>query len=208
MGSSTDPQPRPPTPPTPNGLVTVVWDDQNPDYNFMSRTRKADYQGPPAPPAVNRFMPYIIPNPDRMGDYRVNMADPYNWKPAIVDVNGGDVHKWEYLVDRERAIYNNGTQGWPMQMYLVFSGNKLQGEYVGDWFRFQTLKPADLAKVKGMTIETHSHLVHRFACIAWDGINDRTKRIASTNTARGQVYMFVVTREGTGYIPRKHVVPG
>lgn len=195
-----DPQPGAPPPVVvPTGLARVVWDDENPDYNYKSRTQMPGWESVDNPPAVYRF----YPEPRKSGDYRVNLAVPYDWKTAIIAVNGGDVRDWEYLTSPGRATYNQ--TGWPMQAYITMSGNKLQGERVGDWFRFETLKPGDVAKVAGMTIETHPQFVHRFTCVTWDAQTKTTKHIESTGTARGQVYFFLVTKEGIAYIPFRHV---
>ena len=181
-------------------IVTVVWDDQNPDWDFKSRTLSEDL-ATRNPPAVNRFYPMMK---DKAGDFRVNLEKPFDWRRAIIDLNDGDIRKFDYLVGPARAQYN--TTGWPMQAYLVMSGNKLQGQKEGDWFRFETLQPSDLPKAAGMTIQTHPHFVHRFTCVGWDGKTKRTKRIESTGTPRGDVFYFLVTKEGIGYIPLRHVV--
>jgi hypothetical protein len=183
---------------------TVAWDDQSPDFNFKCRTQQPGWSSVDNPPAVWRFSPHIMPIAQPIGEHFVNLGTPHDWKAAIIAVNGGDVRKWEYLIDPDRATYNR--HGWPKQSYLVFSGNRLQGERVGEWFRFETLKPSDLPKVAGMTIETHPHFVHRFTCVTWDPQTRTTKHINSTGTARGTVYQFVVSYEGFGYIPWRNVV--
>ena len=184
-------------------VTRVVWDDENPDWDFKSRTL-TESLATPNPPAVNRFYPIIK---EDAGDFRVNMERPYDWKQAIIDLNGGGLEgyrRWAYLTGDARATYN--TTGWPMQAYLVFSGNELEGERVGEWFRFETLKPSDLTRVGGWTIQTHPHLIHRFTCVGWDQSTQTTKHIESTGTPRGQVYSYVVTKEGYGYIPWRHIV--
>lgn len=181
--------------------VTVAWDDQNPDLNFMSRTQDPGFIGPDNPPAVYRFYKEPI---EKQGDFRVKLD---GWKQAIIDLNGGGregEQRWEYLVDPKRATFN--TTGWAQQAYLTMSGNELLGEFVGSWFRFVTLKPSDT--VVGMTRETHPHFVHHFTCVTWkvvDGIGF-THRIDGTGTPRGQVLWYCVTNEGFAYIPARHVV--
>lgn len=192
--------------------VRVVWDDENPDWNFKCRTQHPDFIGPDNPPAVMRFYP---PDPttggppakEKPGDFRVNLASPNDWKPLYIAVNGGGKEgeqRVEYLIDPRRATFN--TTGWPMQAYLTMSGNILRGEFVGDWFRFETLRPSDLGRVGTYTIETHPHLVQRFTCVTWDGRNKVTKRIESTGTPRGQVYWYLVSNEGVCYIPARYVI--
>jgi hypothetical protein len=180
----------------------VAWDDMNPDYGNKCRTVMYPHIKAKSPPAVYRFYPEPR---EQSGDYRVNLSSPYDWKPAIVALNGGGeegLRDWGYLVGPARASYN--STGWPMQAYITFSGNELRGEMVGNWFRFVTLRPSDLPSVAGMTIQSCPWFVHRFTCVGWDGQN--TKRIESTNTLRGQVHFYLVTKEGAGYIPARHVV--
>lgn len=200
-----DEQTQLPPPPVvvPAGLVSVVWDDQNPDYNFMSRTKQLGWRGTETqnPPAVYRFYPEMR---EKSGDYRVNLADPFDWKPSLIRVNGGDAQKFRYLTTAGVAQYNQ--TGWPMQAYLTMSGNKLAGEVVGQWFGFETLKPGDLGKVGGMTIVTHPHLIHRFTCVTWDPRTRTTERINSSGTPRGDVFYYLVTKEGIAYIPLRHVI--
>lgn len=182
-------------------MVQVVWDDQNIDYNYKSRTQMPGWDVPDNPPAVYRFYPEMR---DNSGDYRVNLDSPYNWKPQMIELNDGDESKWGYLVGPSRAQYNN--TGWPMQAYLTMSGNKLQGEFIGNWYRFITLKQSDLSKVKGMTIVSHPQFVHRFTCVSWDSRTRTTVRINSTGTQKGQVYYYLITKEGYAYIPKRHVI--
>lgn len=188
---------QPPTLP----LYRLAWDDENPDYGYKCRTQSGSWSGPDNPPAVMRYYPE---QREQSGDYRVNLAIPYDWKPAIIALNDGDVQKFDYLVGRWRALYNQ--TGWPKQAYISMSGNVLQGYSVGGWLRFQTLRPSDLFKVRGMTIKTHSQFVHRFTCVTWDAKTKTTKHIESTGTPRGQVYFYLVTVEGFAYIPLRHVV--
>ena len=185
------------------GLFRVVWDDENPDLNNKCRTQSDGFVGPLAPPAVMQYYPEMR---EKAGRWRCDLADPHNWKQAIIDLNGGDVRKFEYLIDPSRATFND--QGWPLQQYLTMSGNLLKGELLGKWFKFETLKPGDLAKVKAWTIETHPQFVHRFTCVKWKRRADGTfytHRIESTGTQHGQVYFFLVSNEGYGYIPARHV---
>ncbi len=184
-----------------NERVRVVWDDENPDYGYKCRTQQGGWAGPDNPPAVYRFYPEPR---EGAGDFRVNLADPYDWKPAIIAVNDGDEQKFDYLTGPGRAQYNQ--TGWAMQAYLAMSGNVLMGEFVGDWFRFLTLKQCDVDKAGWMSIVTHPWYVHRFTCVTWDRVTRTTKRIESTGTPRGQVYYYLVTKEGIAYIPRRHVV--
>lgn len=183
--------------------LRVVWDDENPDYDFKSRTQSEDL-ATPNPPAVYRYYKHPI---EKEGDFRVNMETPYNWKDAIIALNGGGYvgqRRWEYLVGDNRATYN--MTGWPKQAYLSMSSNILRGEEIGNWFFFQTLKQSDLPNVVGMTIQTHPHFVHRFTCVGWNNTTKTTKHIMSTGTQWGDVFFYLVTVEGFGFIPRRHVI--
>lgn len=180
----------------------VVWDDENPDYNYKSRTQQSGWDGPPNPPAVLRY--YKEPK-DKSGDFRVDMESPYNWKPTMIAINGGSEKKFNYVIQTGLALYNTG--GWAKQAYLVMSGNLLQGEFIGDWFKFITLKQSDVEKASLMTNATHPQFIMNFTCVTWDSQNKITKRITSTGTQHGNVYYCLVTVDGVGWIPKRHVVP-
>lgn len=201
--------PRPTAPPPAEGTrVYIVWDDENPDWDYKCRTESPTWPSDTDnPPAVERFYPPADdggpPRKEKPGDFRVNLEKPYDWEGAIVELNDGDRRKFLYLTGPKRASYN--STGWPMQAYISFSGNILEGEQAGDWFKFKTLKPSDLQHAKGMTIETHPYLVHRFTCVTWDKASKTTKHIWHTGTPRGDVQFFLVTKEGYAYIPMRHV---
>jgi len=181
-----------------------VWDDENPDYDYKSRTLGSDL-GPDNPPAVMRFYPEMR---EKAGDFRVNLEYPYDWEPVITEVNnydGDGAHRFRYLGGEGLALYNQ--TGWPMQAYLGMSGNEIEVlERIGDWYKIKTLTQSDVSRVAGWTIATHPREIHRFTCITWDNVNKVTKRINSTGTPRGQVYYPLVTKEGFAYIPVRHVV--
>lgn len=195
-----DPQPQAPSlpPSTPGNLAAIVWDDQNPDYQFRCRTLADGFIGPDNPPAVMRFYPVMREN---AGDFSVDIR---TWRDTIIRLNGGDTQKFNYWIGIKRAQFN--SQGWPMLKYVGMCGNKLNGEVVGRWFRFETLMPSDVARARGMTIHTHPQFIHRFTCVTWDARNQVTRRINSTGTARGDVFFPLITKEGFAYIPLRHVV--
>jgi len=180
-----------------------AWDDQIPDYNYQCRTLMPDFEGPDNPPAVLRFSPEILPEGQKIGDSYVNLESPYNWKAAIIAMNGGDVRKFDYLTGIARAQFN---KGWPMMQYVGMCGNRIRGERLGDWFRFETLRQSDVSRVAGWSIDNHPEFIHRFTCVTWDGVNKVTKHIEGTGTARGQVYYPLITKEGFAYIPYRFVV--
>lgn len=182
--------------PTPR--YRVVWDDENPDWNFKCRTQDPEWTlAISAPPAVNRFYPVTK---EGAGDFRVNISA---WENFFKQLNNDTTgQKFNYWTSPTLAQFNQ--TGWPMLAYLVFCGNRLQGERVGSWFKFETLKLGDLEKAQGMTLTTHPHLIHRFTCVKWkDG---QTMHIESTGTPRGDIHYPVITKEGFGYIPWRHVV--
>lgn len=184
----------------PEPTIRVRWDDELAYYDYKCRTQKEGFVGPDNPPAVNRFSPVILPPAQKIGDYRVDIT-PWE-RPFKMLNNDTDGRKFNYWTQPGLAQFND--KGFPLLAYLVFSGNRLQGERVGDWFKFETFKQGDAGKVAGMTIETHPHLIHRFTCVTWakDASGTwYTKHINSTGTPRGDIFYHVVTWEGYGYIP-------
>jgi hypothetical protein len=178
-----------------------VWDDECIDYRFKSRTLDPDFVGPSNPPAVYRFYPQMA----ETGDYRVNLEKDASWQwwDTFAILNGGDYSDAEYLAGAGRAQFN--TTGWPRMAYLGMSGNEIRIlARVGEWVRFETLKPTDWLRARSMTRVSHPYFIHSFTCVSWkDG---RTVRIESTGTPRGIVYYPLVTWAGYAYIPARHVV--
>jgi hypothetical protein len=181
----------------------VVWDDENPDWGYKCRTQFPGFTGPDNPPAVNRFAFEPLPPAQRIGDYRVDISA---WESPFKILNNDTTGRlFGYWTDPNLAQFND--KGFPFLAYLLFSGNEIRGERVGDWFRFVTLKPGDDDKVQGMTIQTHPHLVHRFTCVTWKVVNGVgfTLHINSTGTPKGDLFYHVVTKDGFGFIPWRHV---
>jgi hypothetical protein len=176
----------------------VAWDDETSTYGYKCRTQQAGWPfAISAPPAVFRYYPAM----QESGDYRVDISA---WTNFFLGLNGGDMQAFEYWSDAGRAQFNGS--GWPMMAYLVFSGNRLQGERVGEWVKFKTLRPGDLALAKGMTRATHPHYIHTFTCVKWkDG---QTVHIESTGTPRGVIDFPLISKEGFGYIPWRNVIEG
>lgn len=184
----------------------VRWDDEISDYGYRSRTLSDRFTDPGFnAPAVLRF--FDKPREDD-GDYRVNLETPYNWQPALIARNnydGDGVQRFKYWINSNTAQFN--SNGWPKMAYLVMSGNVLQGERVGDWLRFVTLKQSDVLRAQAMTEATHPQYCHHFTCVTWDAANKVTKHINSTGTPRGAVLYWLVTKEGVGWIPYRMVAP-
>lgn len=184
-----------------------AWDDENPDYNYRCRTQmpQDDPINSDNPPAVMRFYPEPR---EKMGDFRVNLAVPYDWEPAIVTMNGGGEQgerAFGYLIGPSRAQFN--TTGWPKMAYVGMCGNEIEIlERVSGWVKFKTLKQSDVSRVAGWTIANHPEAIHQFTCVTWDRATQTTKRIYSTGTPRGQVYYPCITVAGFAWIPARHVV--
>jgi hypothetical protein len=176
-----------------------AWDDENKDYNFMSRTQQDGWPKTLRfPPAVLRYYPVMK---EKAGDFRVDISE---WKSFIMELNNDTTGQtFSYWTAKGRAQFNQ--TGWPRFMYVGMCGNYLDGESVDkDWFRFETLKATDLARAQGMTRATHPQFIHTFTCVGWK--NGQTVRITSTGTPRGIVDYPLITNEGFAYIPVRNVV--
>jgi hypothetical protein len=175
----------------------LAWDDEVSDWGYKCRTQGDGWVGPDNPPAVMKY----YPAPKESGDYRVNLTKDVTWKwrDTIIALNNGDTRKFDYITGDARALYN--STGWAQQAYLAMSGNEIHVlERVGQWVKFQTLRPQDWALARRLTIGA---LVHRFTCVTWkDG---KTVHIESTGTARGDVLYPLVTWEGYGWMPSRFV---
>lgn len=178
-----------------------VWDDENPDWNYKCRTQHPEWTRPQitAPPAVIRYYPEPR---ERSGDYRVNLASPYDWEPCIVALNGYDQQKFDYWTGSTLAQFNQ--TGWPKFAYVGMCGNYIDIiERVSGWVKFKTLKQSDLDRARSLT-PADKTLIHGFHCVKWkDG---ETVRIYSTGTPRGEVWYPLVTNEGYAWIPERHVI--
>ncbi len=193
------PTPEPPTPET--GIFRIIWDDENPEFNFKSRTETKGWGNLKAPPAVYRFYPKMVSNPNKkQGDFRVDITD---WKQPIIALNGGSIKKFNYLTGKQRAQFN--FTGFPKMAYLVMSGNLVKGEVIGNWLKFETFKPTDVSKIKGMTYRTNPYLIHSFHCVKYDKKLKKTIHVLSTGTNHGEVFYPLISKEGYGYIPLKYV---
>ncbi len=197
----------PPEPPVPTippveepvtGIYRIIWDDENPDFHFKSRTELPEWGKLKAPPAVYRFYPVMREN--KAGDYRVNIAD---WKSFFLSLNGGSLKKFKYWTGKDRAQFNH--TGWSKLAYLVMSGNLVKGVEVGKFLRFETLKPGDLGKARGMTYRTNPYLIHSFHCVKYDKKLKKTIHVLSTGTKQGELFYPLISKEGYGYIPLKYV---
>jgi hypothetical protein len=183
-----------------------AWDDENPDYGYKCRTQTSGFVGPDNPPAVMPF--YSIR--DERDRQRINLtADPsWRWEETIVALNGGGAegeHRFNWWINANTAQFN--TTGWAQMAYLGMCGNEINVlERIGDWVKFETMRPDDWDIARNMSIATRPCYIHRFTCVTWNAQTKTTKRILSTGTARGDVFYPLVTVEGYAYIPARHVV--
>lgn len=183
--------PTPPAPPQNPVMMRLAWDDELPEFDFRSRTADSAWHGPAYTPDVFRY----YPEPRvKMGDFRVNISA---WKDFIIGMNGRQA--FDYWTADACAQFNK--TGWPMFAYVGMSGNVFSGEKVGNWFRFETLKPSDLSRAQGMTHITHPQFIHRFAIVGWWKRGKVWETVRNTNTPRGAIFYPLITREGIAYIP-------
>ena len=181
-------------------MVYIAWDDQLKIFNYRSRTANPKWKGLKSTPAVVRFYPEPR---EKMGDYRVNISE---WDDEFIERNNDtDGKKFRYWGGKKCALFNK--TGFPMLAYISMSGNLLQGEKVGNFYKFVTLKPDDLNIAKKMTHETHPQFIHRFSIIGWrkQGKGGITTR--KTTTPHGIIDWPLITKEGIAYIPWTLVIP-
>lgn len=177
----------------------IAWDDETPRFNYKSRTQAEGWLGLKSPPAVYRYYPVMK---DGAGDFRVDISD---WWDQCVALNGGDVRDVEYWSNRQSGQFNR--TGWPKFANVGMSGNYLKVLDISNgWVKFETLKPTDLQKAKTMTRLNNPEFVHTFTCVSWDTELKKTKHIVGTNTARGIVDYYLITKEGYAYIREYDVV--
>jgi hypothetical protein len=191
----------------PTFYYRTVWDDENIDYNYRSRTLHSEFTGPDNPPAVIKFFPEMN---EAIADYRINLEKDisWEWKNTCIKINnydGNGLQRFEYWSDDGVAQFN--TTGWAKMAYLDMSGNVIKVlNIIGEWIKFETLKPTDWFRARAMNIDTHPEYIHKFTCVTWNNTTRTTKRIESSGTPRGQVYYPLVTWLGYAYIPKRHVI--
>jgi hypothetical protein len=195
----------PPVPePLPGGLWSVCPDEELADYGYMSRTGAADWQHLRQTPSVFRYDKFPVQQPT---DYRVNISAQ---NAALRKINGydTDINRINYLYSPGTALFNR--TGFPMLQYLTMSFNFLQGIAVEkNCLKFKTLTPA--SNTTGMSHASHPWFVHR-----WDIVTMRTldkglpteRRVTlHVETPHGDVFWYLTTAAGYGYIPLKWVKP-
>lgn len=175
-------------------LWIVRGDEELSEFNYKSRTNSQEWKDAgnlPQTPSVFRFDKAAVPNNN---DWRVDITPMdreirriNNFNDALVD---------GYLYADATAMFN-GT-GFPRQQYLTMSFNRLQGIKEGNYLKFFTMTPA--SNTAGMTYLTHPHYVHK-----WDIVTMRDGSTVHVNTPKGDVFHFLTSREGIGYIPIDYV---
>src|SRR5688572_21579401 len=151
-------------------LWRVVYDQESPDWNFLSRTRDPEFMlthDIQQAPAVYGYSPVPV---DKPNDYRVDETGYQNFYYELnnYDVGGtrdglGPDRCNNFLFKDDTALYNG--KGFPGRELLTMSGNLLEEiEWVTDrtlrYLKFKTLRPGN--SVNGLRYETHPHLVHIF----------------------------------------------
>lgn len=197
LPSQPPPSPPPPPPPSSAGrLWEVRGDEELKKFNYRSRTLAPDWAYLQQTPSVFRFdkIPTLEPTEHRVNvfaqDGELRRLNLYDGKKARV----------EYLYSKGTALFNR--TGFPKLQYLTMSFNVLEEVAVeGGCLKFRTLKPT--SNTAGMTHDSHPHFVHRFDIVTVD----RNGNTAHVLTPHGNVYWFLTTVEGAGYIPLEWVKP-
>lgn len=189
------PPPPPPVvvePPKVAGMYVVRGDEELTKFDFQSRTLAADWGYLKQTPAVHRFERTArLPQ----SDYRVDIS-PLD--AAIRNLNGNHKNKMARLYSSGTALFNR--TGYPKQQYLVMSKNILKPMAIeGNYLKFETLKSS--SNVAGMTCQTHPHFVMRWVLVT----TDAEGRTVYTIDRYGEIYWYLTTNEGYGYIPLEWV---
>lgn len=176
---------------------------QNEIVPYTSRTNPANnWSGGKCTPSVMRFE-----KSPRMptSDYQVDISPLQSAYIALNGETSMNDPKTRYLFAGDTALFNsNNDIGYPLQSYLVMQGNRFKAlEIVGNYLKFETLKPS--SNVTGMSYVTHPWFIHRFDLVCWD--KDRTPpTYHKANTPQGEIFYYLVTAEGFGYMPLAWVV--
>lgn len=183
----------PPAPPS--GLWVVKGDEELAEYHYRSRTADPDWLHLAITPSVFRFEK--TPR-EPASDYRVDITPLH---PNIYRLNDYDTntnHRMARLYSSATALFNN--TGFPRQQYLVMSGCRLDGVVEGNYLRFKTATPT--ADVSQMTYLSHPQYVMK-----WDLVTFRDGETLHVKDRYGDIFWFLCTVEGFGYIPLRNVKP-
>ena len=189
----------PPPGPIPTSLWRVRGDEELSRFDYHSRTLMQDWAYLEQTPSVFRFDRYA--------------ADPTLWKvditPLLADIDrinnfAAKDNRRNYLFSGGTALFNGNS--FPRQTYLTMSGNMLAGVGIeGRFLKFATIKPTD--DVSSYTRETHPQFVHRWDIVTADKQPDGSWITNHVNTPHGDLFWFLCSRDGHGYIPLELVAP-
>lgn len=188
----------PTTPPVPAPLPTGLWivrgDEELAEFGYKSRTAAEGWNYLRQTPSVFRFDKFPVQRPT---EYRVDITP---MREETYRINGGNRRMVDgYLFADGTALFNR--TGFPRLQYLTMSFNLLQGIAIeSGCLKFRTLKPN--ADTSILTPQEHPWFVHR-----WDLVTMRDGATVHVNTPHGNVYWFLTTVDGYGYIPLRWVRP-
>jgi hypothetical protein len=176
------------------GLWIVRGDEEMSEYNFRSRTLDPVWIANGYLRQAPCLFRYDKSPVDNKNDWRVDIS-PLDTSIRRINNHNDDVVR--YLYSPVSGLFNR--TGFPMQQYLVMAFNFLKEISVdANYLEFQTLTPA--SNTGHITRASHPWLVHK-----WDIITARDKVTIHVNTPKGDVFNFLVSREGRGYIPLEYV---
>ena len=186
----------PPPTSAPGAMWVVRGDEELARFNYQSRTLSPDWAYLPQTPSVFRF--------DREANtpdlYKVNILP---LRGEIFRVNGWteEDNKSAYLFSGGTALFNGNS--YPRQTYLTMSFNLLEEIAVeGNYLKFKTVKPTD--NVSHMARDSHPQFVHKWDIVSARKIPDTKPaqyETFHTNTPHGEMYWFLCSAEGFGYVP-------
>ena len=181
-------------------LWVVRGDEELEEFGFMSRTAAPDWGFLAQTPSVFRF---------EREWFDVTKRDPTDFKvdispldAAIRKLNENHEKKIARLYARGTALFNSG---WPKQGYLVMSSNILKEiEVVDGLLKFSTVTPT--MDVSQFTRVSHPWFVMRWDLVTLKKVDGKTvtKHVLDKT---GEIYWFLCSKEGAGYIPLKWVRP-
>lgn len=187
-----------PHPPENQNFYVVLGDEELARFNYRSRTEMPDWGYLPQTPSVFRF----DKEPQEPTEHRVDVT-AQDAELRRLNLYDGKRARIEYLYSAGTALFNR--TGFPKLQYLTMSFNVLEKIEVvnnskGKFLKFRTLVPN--SNTSGMTHTSHPQFVHKLDIVTFD--NGFTNHV---NTPHGDVFWFLTTKEGYGYIPMDVVRP-
>lgn len=190
--ADTNPPPPDNPPPSQAGrLWEVKGDEELAQYNYKSRTKTPNWSYGAVTPSVFRFDKMPTQKPTE------HFVDITQMDAALRALNGHSEARINRLYSPGTAVMNRN--GFPRLQYLVMSGCKLEEiEVVQNCLKFRTLIPS--SNVQSMTINSHPQYVMR-----WDLVTYRQGETLHVIDRKGEIYWYLTTAEGVGYIPLEWV---